>query len=81
MGSRSGLRARHVAERHEIEMRYREWEIIGEPEYRRPMGAAFSPWNCHECLLTATTRDKVSRSKAVYQSECIVQIRNANFIK
>jgi hypothetical protein len=38
------VRARYVAERHELEARYAAWEIIGEPEYRRPIGAAFSPW-------------------------------------
>ena len=38
------VRARYVAERHELVARYREWEIIGEPEYRRPSGASFSPW-------------------------------------
>ena len=38
------VRARYVAERHEIAARYVAWEITGEPEYRRPIGAAFSPW-------------------------------------
>jgi hypothetical protein len=38
------VRARYVAERHELDARYAVWEIIGEPECRRPMGAAFSPW-------------------------------------
>ena len=38
------VRGRYVAERHELETRYAAWEIIGEPEYRRPIGAAFSPW-------------------------------------
>jgi len=38
------VRARYVAERHEIAARYAVWEIVGEPEYRRPVGAAFSPW-------------------------------------
>jgi len=32
-----------VADRHEIATRYAEWEIIGEPEYLRPIGVAFSP--------------------------------------
>jgi len=32
------VKARYVAERQELEARYREWEIIGEPEYRRPLG-------------------------------------------
>ena len=38
------VRARYVAERHEIAARYREWEIIGPPELRRPLAAAFTPW-------------------------------------
>ena len=38
------VKARYKAERHEIEARYSEWEIIGEPEYRRPFGAMFNPW-------------------------------------
>ena len=29
------IRARYVAELHEIEQRYAEWEIIGEPEIRQ----------------------------------------------
>jgi hypothetical protein len=37
-------RARYVAERHELEARYQEWEIIGEVEYWRPIGGTFSPW-------------------------------------
>ena len=28
------IRARYLAERHELEQRYREWEIIGPPEIR-----------------------------------------------
>jgi hypothetical protein len=39
-----GVRARYLAERHEIAARYAEWEIIGPPELRRPSSAAFSPW-------------------------------------
>ena len=38
------IRARYVAERHELEQRYAEWEIIGEPEYRPPVGESFNPW-------------------------------------
>jgi hypothetical protein len=38
------VKARYVAERRELEARYREWEIIGEPEYRQPVGQAFNPW-------------------------------------
>jgi hypothetical protein len=38
------VRARYVAERHELEARYREWEIIGPPEYRMPGGRSFTPW-------------------------------------
>jgi hypothetical protein len=34
------VKARYVAERHEIIARYREWQIIGGPEYRRPL----QPW-------------------------------------
>ncbi len=36
------VRARYVAERHELEARYAEWEIVGESEYRRPVGGSFS---------------------------------------
>jgi hypothetical protein len=32
------VRARYVAERHEIVARYREWEITGEPEIRSGAG-------------------------------------------
>jgi hypothetical protein len=28
------IRARYLAERHELEQRYAEWEIVGEPEIR-----------------------------------------------
>ena len=42
--TRKWVKARYVAERHELEARYDEWEIIGEPEVRRPQGASFSPW-------------------------------------
>lgn len=38
------VRPRYVAERHEIAERYREWQIIGEPEIRRPHAAMFTPW-------------------------------------
>ena len=38
------VRARYVAERHEIAERYAEWEIIGPPEVRARAGSAFSPW-------------------------------------
>jgi hypothetical protein len=31
-------------ERHEIAARYVVWEIVGQPEYRRPLGAMFNPW-------------------------------------
>ena|SRR5438309_3288531 len=39
------VRARYVAERHEIEAGYAQWKIIGAPEIR-PRGYArmFSPW-------------------------------------
>jgi hypothetical protein len=36
-------RARYRAERHSIAVRYAEWQIIGEPEYRKPSGGSFSP--------------------------------------
>src|SRR4030095_12481857 len=42
--SRKWVRARYVAERHEIEARYTVWEIVGQPEYRRPVGGSFDPW-------------------------------------
>ena len=38
------VRARYVAERHELEARYAEWEIIGPPEIRTGASTAFSPW-------------------------------------
>ena len=38
------VRARYVAERQEIAARYAEWEIIGAPEIRACIGAAYSPW-------------------------------------
>jgi len=37
-------RARYKAELYEIAARYAEWEIVGPPEIRHPIGAAFSPW-------------------------------------
>jgi hypothetical protein len=42
--SRKWVKARYRAERSEIAARYAEWEIIGEPEMRRPLGGAFTPW-------------------------------------
>jgi len=41
--SHKWVKARYFAERHELEARYAEWEIIGPPEYRRPVGEAFNP--------------------------------------
>ena len=39
------VRARYVAERDVIAERYREWQIIGEPEMRQSTGATmFTPW-------------------------------------
>ena len=40
------VRARYVAERHEIAARYGKWEIIGPPEIREvdPDPRSFSPW-------------------------------------
>jgi hypothetical protein len=40
------VKARYVAERHEIAARYVEWEIIGPPEIRDvdPDAAYFTPW-------------------------------------
>ena len=39
------VRARYVAERHEIEAGYAQWEIIGAPEIRsRGYARMFSPW-------------------------------------
>jgi hypothetical protein len=38
------IRARYVAERHEIAERYVEWEIIGPPEIRSGGASMFSPW-------------------------------------
>jgi hypothetical protein len=38
------VRARYVAERSEIAVRYREWEINRVPGVRQPIGGAFNPW-------------------------------------
>ena len=40
------VKARYVAERHEIAARYTEWEIIGPPEIRDvdPHARYFTPW-------------------------------------
>jgi len=40
------VKARYVAERHEIAARYAEWEIIGSPEIRDvdPNERYFTPW-------------------------------------
>jgi hypothetical protein len=42
--TRKWVRARYLAERHEIAARYSEWEIIGQPEVRRPRDGWFNPW-------------------------------------
>ena len=42
--SHKWIKARYVAERHEIAARYTEWEIIGAPELRRLGGRMFNPW-------------------------------------
>jgi len=42
--SNKWVKARYVAERYEIARRYREWQITGEPEVRRPGATMFSPW-------------------------------------
>lgn len=38
------VKARYIAERHEIAKRYREWKVTGEPEVRRSGTTMFSPW-------------------------------------
>jgi hypothetical protein len=38
------VRARYVAEQHEIAARHSEWEITGRPETRMRAGGAFNPW-------------------------------------
>jgi hypothetical protein len=40
------VKARYVAERHEIAARYKEWEITGPPEVRdvEPTARYFTPW-------------------------------------
>ncbi len=38
------VRARYVAERDVIAARYAVWEIIGEPEYRRPSTESSNRW-------------------------------------
>jgi len=42
--SHKWVKARFVAERQVIATRYREWQIVGAPEYRKPGGDAFTPW-------------------------------------
>ena len=42
--TRKWVKARYVAEQHEIAARYAEWEISGPPELRGSHGASFSPW-------------------------------------
>jgi len=37
------VKARYKAERHELEARCAECEIIAEPEYRIPSGEGFNP--------------------------------------
>ena len=37
------VKARYKAERQELVARYAEWEIIGQPEYRRASGVGFNP--------------------------------------
>jgi hypothetical protein len=37
------VKARYVAEYHEIAARYAEWEIVGPPEVRTRTGGAYSP--------------------------------------
>jgi hypothetical protein len=39
------VKARYVRERHEIEARYKVWEIVSQPEYRRPLGEMLMPWD------------------------------------
>jgi hypothetical protein len=38
------IRARYVAERHEIAERYAQWEITGPPEIRTGSATMFNPW-------------------------------------
>jgi hypothetical protein len=39
------VKARYVAELHEIRERYKDWETVGPPEIRRPVGGgSFNPW-------------------------------------
>jgi hypothetical protein len=45
--TRKWVMARYVAERGELEQRYTEFEIVGEPEYRRVTEGRFSPWRDH----------------------------------
>jgi hypothetical protein len=42
--TRKWTKARYLAERRELEERYVEFEIIGEPEIRWPVGVGFNPW-------------------------------------
>src|SRR5262245_23941455 len=35
------VKARYIAERHEIAARYKEWEIIGAPEIREPVSTGY----------------------------------------
>jgi len=38
------VKARYVAELHEIRARYKNWETIGAPEIRQHVGGSFNPW-------------------------------------
>ena len=42
------VRARYVAERSKIAERHVVWEIVGQPEYRRPLSAMFNPLRSYE---------------------------------
>src|SRR6478672_1711656 len=48
--TRKWVRARYVAERHEIAERFAEWEIIGPPEIRNPHpdDGYFTPWKAEQ---------------------------------
>jgi len=44
------VRARYLAERHEIAERYREWEITGPPELRGDSSGSFNPWQANVAM-------------------------------
>jgi hypothetical protein len=62
------VRARYVAERHEIEARYEQWEISGPPEVRsRGYAMMFSPSAAMAVVVCAPTRGVIFEANKVRQ--------------